>query len=407
MTTPSTLRQTIRRFRLCVPGAIALGAVLAPPVHAQSMMPMRQAGHYYGGVSVGQARMQAQDADVGTLLLPGVGLSGVEHDHKDTAYKLFGGYQMNRQLALEAGYFNLGTSRFTANTLPVGSLSGQTKVQGLNLDLVATLPLTERLSAQARVGAQHARSRSSFSGTGAASGGVASISDSGTHLKLGLGMQYELSPSMWVRGEVERYRVNHFAGQRHNINVASLSLVFPFGRAAPMRMAAATPLSEPRPMATTPAAPMPPPAEVVAAPPVPPPVPMAVVPVARQKFSLSAETLFGFDAAAIRPEGRVALDTLGRQIAQGSYEAISVEGHTDRLGSPAYNQALSMRRADSVKTYLVDQVKLDGQRITAVAHGESQPSRAASDCPDTLGRAKLIVCLQADRRVDLEVTGSR
>lgn len=397
---------TLAGFRRCAPGLIALCAGLASQAQAQSMMAPRDGSHYYGGISVGQARMKSSDADVGALLLPGVGLTSVTRDNKDTAYKLFGGYQINRQLALEAGYFNLGSSRFDATTSPLGSLSGQTKVQGINLDLVATLPLTERLSAQARVGAQHARSRSTFSGSGAAAAATGSAKDSGTQLKLGLGMQYELSSALWIRGEIERYRVNSFAGQRRNIDVASVSLVFPFGRAAPMRMASSMPMSEPRPMAMAPAAP-PAPAPVVVQAPPPAPMPVVVAPAPPQKFSLSAETLFGFDAAQMRPEGRAALDTLGREIGQSRYQAISVQGHTDRLGTPAYNQALSMRRAETVRSYLVEQVKLDGARITAVAHGESQPVTAAGACPDALGQARLIACLQPDRRVDLEVTGSR
>lgn len=135
------------------------------------------------------------------------------------------------------------------------------------------------------------------------------------------------------------------------------------------------------------------------------PVPAAPPP--RQRFTVSAETLFGFDAAQIRPEGRTALDTMGREIAVGRYEAVSVEGHTDRLGSSEHNQALSTRRADAVRSYLVDQVKLDGSRVKSVAYGESQPATAAGACPDSLGRTRLIACLQADRRVDIEVTGTR
>ena len=124
-------------------------------------------------------------------------------------------------------------------------------------------------------------------------------------------------------------------------------------------------------------------------------------------MSLSAETLFGFDAVQIRPEGRAALDTLGREIGQSRYQTISVEGHTDRIGSAAYNQALSQRRAESVRAYLVDQVRLDGSRITATGQGETQPVTTAGSCPDSMGRTRLITCLQADRRVDLEVTGTR
>jgi OOP family OmpA-OmpF porin len=75
-------------------------------------------------------------------------------DQKDTAYKLFGGYQFNRNVALEGGYFNLGHNSFNALTSPAGTLAGESKVQSLNLDLVGTLPISERFSALARIGIQ-------------------------------------------------------------------------------------------------------------------------------------------------------------------------------------------------------------------------------------------------------------
>lgn len=412
MTYPYTCSQTLHCIRRGAPGAMALLAGLTSLVHAQSLMPMYGSGPYYLGLSMGHAHARAHDADIRSLLLPGVGVGVIDNNRKDNAYKLFGGYQVNPQVALEAGYFNLGRSRFNTTTLPSGSLSGQTRVQGLLLDLVATLPMNDRWAVQARVGAQYARSSSDFSGSGAAASVPTYIKDSGTHLKLGLGMQYALSSNVWLRAEVERYRLNSFAGQRRNIDVASLSLVFPLGPAAHRRMAAMPALPPPSTVAMAPAAPMPPPQApvVVAAPmpmpmsPVPVPVPVSVLP---QQFTLSAETLFGFDAAQIQPQGRRALDTLGREIAEGPYRAIRVEGHTDRLGSSAYNDALSQRRADTVRTYLIDQVKLDGARVTASGHGETQPVTAISDCPDSLGKTRLITCLQADRRVSIEVRGER
>lgn len=112
--------------------------------------------HYYGGVSVGLSRTDINVPGLTTGLVPSVGsVPDVTTDEKDTDYKLFGRYQFNRNIALEGGYFNLGKSSFTANTSPAGTLAGETKVHGINLDLVGTLPLTERLSALGRIGAQH------------------------------------------------------------------------------------------------------------------------------------------------------------------------------------------------------------------------------------------------------------
>ena len=122
---------------------------------------------------------------------------------------------------------------------------------------------------------------------------------------------------------------------------------------------------------------------------------------------MSAETLFGFDAAQIRPEGRTALDTMGREIAVGRYEAVSVEGHTDRLGSSEYNQKLSQERADAVKSYLITSGGVSSASITAVGKGETEPVTQPEDCKGTTATKALVACLQPDRRVDVEVNGTR
>ncbi len=354
--------------------------------------------HYYGGVSIGSSRTDINASGVTEGLLPGVNALTTTTDKKDTAYKLFGGYQFNRNIALEGGYFNLGKHSFTANTSPAGTLAGETKVHGVNLDLVGTMPLTQRFSAQARIGAQHAWSRSNFSGTGAAAGVATSSKHNDTNLKVGLGVQYEITPAVWVRADVERYRIKDAIGNRNNVTVASVSLVIPFGR-VPRAPVAATPdypvyAAPPTAMELPPAAPV-----VTAA---LPPAPVAPV---IQRVSLSADTLFGFDQAKVQPSPE--LDNFKNQVANTRVDAITVEGHTDRIGSAAYNQALSVERAEAVKSYLVTQGGQDPTKITTLGKGESQPVTQASDCPDSMPRTQRITCLQPDRRVEVEVKGSR
>lgn len=133
---------------------------------------------------------------------------------------------------------------------------------------------------------------------------------------------------------------------------------------------------------------------------------MVTVP-APQRVSLSADTLFGFDQTTVRPEGRAALDSFSNQLRGASYQSITVEGHTDRLGSTPYNQALSNERASTVKNYLVTSGKLDPSKISAVGKGEGSPVTQAAACPDNQSRASLITCLQPDRRVEVEVSGTR
>ena len=373
-------------------GLASLGLLAAAPALAQ------EPGFYYGGIGVGQSRTDTDPYGLTSGLLPGVGAASAVTDEKDTAYKLFGGHQLNRHFALELGYFNLGRNGFGATTAPAGSLSGQTRVQGINLDLVGTLPLTDRFSMLGRVGGQYAWSRSRFAGTGAAAGVPGSSSRRDGGYKVGLGVQYELNPSMWLRGEVERYRIKDAVGHRSNVDMVSVSLVFPFGRAAerPRPMAAA--YVPPAPVAAPPPEPVAVVAEPVALPP-PAPVP--------QRISLSADAVFGSSQSALRPQGRADLDRFSQQLQGARYDTISVEGHTDRMGSAPYNQRLSEQRASVVKDYLVVQGRIDPARISASGKGEGSPVTAAADCADRLPRTRLIECLQPDRRVEIEVQGTR
>jgi OmpA-OmpF porin, OOP family len=85
-------------------------------------------------------------------------------------------------------------------------------------------------------------------------------------------------------------------------------------------------------------------------------------------------------------------------------ERIMITGHTDRLGSAAYNQRLSEQRAEAVRAYLVSR-GLDANRIQAEGRGHTQPVTRAADCTGARDD-RLISCLQPDRRVDVQVSGT-
>ena len=123
-----------------------------------------------------------------------------------------------------------------------------------------------------------------------------------------------------------------------------------------------------------------------------------------QKFSFSGDALFAFDKSVLKPEGKVMLDDLVGKLGGVSYDRIVTTGHTDRFGTNAYNQALSERRAHTVKDYLISK-NVQANRIEAEGKGETQPETKPGDC---LGprSAKVIACLQPDRRVDVEMTGT-
>ena len=385
--------KTIHALRLS--SLCALGSLAAVSSFAQD------SGYYYGGLSIGQSRAKIDEPRITAALL-GAGLSttGMSRNETDTAYKLFGGYQFTPNFALEGGYFNLGKFGFTSTTVPAGTLNGQIKLQGVNLDLVGTLPLTENWSAIGRVGAQYARARDSFSGTGAVTVLNPNPSRNETNYKVGAGLQYAFSPSFLVRAEAEHYRINDAVGNHGGVNAVSVSLVFPFGRApeaAPRAMAA--------PAFVEPAAvPMAAPAVVAAE---PAPAPAVVEAPARRRVSFSADSLFTFDRSAVRPEGKAALDKFAQDLKGSQFDVVTVEGHTDRLGSPAYNRKLSLQRAESVKSYLVAPGGIEAAKISAVGKGESDPVTKPGQCKGNKPTPKLIACLQPDRRVDVDVSATR
>lgn len=132
------------------------------------------------------------------------------------------------------------------------------------------------------------------------------------------------------------------------------------------------------------------------------PAPARVVP---QDISFSADSLFAFDKSVLRPAGRATLDDFARQLNGAQYDAIYVTGHTDRFGTSKYNQRLSERRAHAVKNYLVRN-RVPANRIYAEGKGETQPVTGPAACKGARS-AKVIACLQPDRRVHVAVTGTK
>lgn len=136
--------------------------------------------------------------------------------------------------------------------------------------------------------------------------------------------------------------------------------------------------------------------EVVAAAPAP-------APAASRKVTFSADALFDFDSAQLKPAGVQALDEISRGLEGVDYDLITATGHTDRIGNADYNKRLSVRRAESVKNHLVSR-GIDSNRIYADGVGEAG-SETGDSCNKISGQA-LKDCLAPDRRVDIEVSGS-
>ena len=124
------------------------------------------------------------------------------------------------------------------------------------------------------------------------------------------------------------------------------------------------------------------------------------------KINLQAETLFDFDKAVLRADGKKTLDdeVVAKMKQYPEVEVVLVSGHADRIGSEKHNTGLSDRRAAAAKSYIVGQ-GIDAKRVETMGKGEAEP---LVDCKNVKGaesgkNKKLVECLQPNRRVLVEV----
>ncbi|MCA3260241.1 MAG: OmpA family protein, partial [Rubrivivax sp.] len=142
--------------------------------------------------------------------------------------------------------------------------------------------------------------------------------------------------------------------------------------------------------------PPPPPPPVAPPPPPPPPRPAAPPAPVSEKVTFAADAFFDFDKSVLKPEAQAKLADLVDKTKAISLEVVIAVGHTDSVGEGAYNQRLSVARADAVKNFLIGK-GIEKNRIYTEGKGASQP---VADNKTAEGRAK-------NRRVEVEVVGTR
>jgi len=304
---------------------------------------------WYGGINIGRSKAKIDDARI-TSQLVGAGPVSITDNNSDTGYKLFGGYQINKNFALEGGYFNLGKFGYTATVPAPGTLSGNIKLQGLNLDAVGILPITEKFSAFGRLGVQYAQAKDSFAGTGAVTVTNPNPSKNATNYKAGVGVQYDFTQSLGMRAEAERYRIDDAVGNKGDVNMYSVGLIYRFGKKTPA----------PAPKAAT----------------LPPRKPVLVivpVPVKTEQYCSILDFQFEINQDEIQREEKEKLAVLGTFMTKYPKTTAVIEGHSDNVGTEEDNMKLSQHRAESVVSYLVDGLHIAPSRLTAVGYGETRP----------------------------------
>ena len=192
--------------------ALALASMAAAPAFAQSIFDNQRSDRTIGhiGVSAGQSTFRT---DCSSLF---------DCDKKDTAFRILGGYQINRNFAAELGYQDLGKV-----TLSAPGVSFNIKANVWELVGIGAYPFANQFSGYGKLGAYHGESKASAAVAGFGSG---SLKETNTDLTFGLGVQYDVSRELGVRGEWQRYKNvgGDDTGGKHDIDVISIGLIWRF-----------------------------------------------------------------------------------------------------------------------------------------------------------------------------------
>jgi OOP family OmpA-OmpF porin len=243
--------------------------------------------------------------------------------------------------------WNLGKFGFSARTLPQGTLRGDLKTQGADLDLVGTLPITQRFAVFGRTGLNYAAVRDSFDGRGSVDVLQPRYNEDGVNYKVGVGLQYDLTEFLRVRGEIERYRIDDPVEGKADIDLFSLGLVYRFGGH------------------TAPTAESPPAAEPA----------LVIVPVVTsdQQYCTILDIEFEINQDTIQREEKEKLGAVGTFMSKYPQTTAVIEGHTDNVGTPDENMTLSKDRAQSVVSYLEETFHIAASRLKSVGYGDTRP----------------------------------
>ena len=197
----------MRRDKALIAAMVGAVVMAAPAV---SMAQARADTGWYAGITLGQS--DAKDVDCG----------GFSCDKKDTAFRILGGYQINRNFAAELGYHDLGKV-----TLSAPGVSANIKGNVWELVGIGAYPFANQFSGYGKLGAYHGESKLSAALAGF---GTGSLKETNTDLTFGLGVQYDVSRELGVRGEWQRYKNvgGDNTGGKSDVDVLSIGAIYRF-----------------------------------------------------------------------------------------------------------------------------------------------------------------------------------
>lgn len=346
-----------------------------------------QANTFYAGAKAGWANFRDGLTQFDAKSNDGEGYYyGINKN--SVTYGVFGGYQILNQdnfgLATELGYDYYG--RVRGNTSFDGgkteTRAAKHSAHGFNLSLKPSYEVLPNLDVYGKVGVTLIRN-DYFIQPKVEHNSRVKVHNLKPSLLLGAGVEYAILPELAAR--IEYQYVNKVGNLDKAINKAgrdwidssyspdlhsvSAGLSYRFGQGA-------------EPVAAAP--------EVV-----------------YKNFSFSSDVLFAFGKADLKSAAVQDLDAANNEIsALGlANPTIQVNGYADRIGKQAANLKLSQRRAETVANYLVSKGQ-NPANVTAVGYGSANPV-TGNTCDAVKGRKALIACLAPDRRVEVQVQGSK
>ena len=210
--------------RLISNSLAVVALIFATGAHAQ----------WYVGATGGAAKtkLNAEGLNVQFLDL-GYTAVQVKRDERGDAGRIYGGYQFNRFLALEAGYTDLGAISFGANVTPAGTFEKRIKTAGYDVSAVLMYPVLDKLSVFARVGAFNSERKTDITATGSVeilSGLTTASKDKQSKTTFGAGLNYSITPNILLRVEYAEYRKyeDELLEGSQNIKTAMLGLSYRF-----------------------------------------------------------------------------------------------------------------------------------------------------------------------------------